>query len=179
MKCKEKKSHENEFKCFTRCESNVSSIFSRCFSELSRSDFHCSNYKCLKKKNVDNKFSYVCNSYIDSYNSIGACLIPITCTGVNQWCKTINVIENNSKGKLKIIWRHWVKITYYVLIKRVYKHLFSTIVSRGGWFGSSIVFQDNAMVMLLYWRKCLLLVGERKFYGHVTAKDSQHVTTKD
>ena len=45
------------------------------------------------------------------------------------------------------------------------------IVSRGGWFGSSIVFQDDAMVMLLYWRKCLLLVGERKFYGHVTAKD--------
>ena len=45
------------------------------------------------------------------------------------------------------------------------------IVSRGGWFGSSIVFQDDAIVMLLYWRKCLLLVGERKFYGHVTAKD--------
>ena len=35
------------------------------------------------------------------------------------------------------------------------------------------------MVMLLYRRKCLLLVGERKFYGHVTAKDSQHVTMKD
>ena len=46
-----------------------------------------------------------------------------------------------------------------------------TILSRGGWFGSSIVFQDDAMVMLLYWRKCLLLVGERKFYGHVTMKD--------
>ena len=39
-----------------------------------------------------------------------------------------------------------------------------TIVSRGGWFGSSVVFQDDAMVMLLYWRKCLLLVGEIKFY---------------
>ena len=53
-----------------------------------------------------------------------------------------------------------------------------TIVSRGGWFGSSIVFQDDAVVMLLYWRKCLSLVGERKFYGHVTAKDSQHVTIR-
>ena len=53
------------------------------------------------------------------------------------------------------------------------------IVSRGGWFGSFIVFQDDAMVMLLYWRKCLLLVAERKFYVHVTAKDSQHVTMKD
>ena len=53
------------------------------------------------------------------------------------------------------------------------------IVSRGEWFGSSIVFQDDAMAMLLYWRKCLLLVGERKFYGHVTTKDSQHVTMKD
>ena len=53
------------------------------------------------------------------------------------------------------------------------------IVSRVGWFESSIVFQDDAVVMLLYWRKCLLLVGERKFYGHVTAKDSQHVTMKD
>ena len=30
--------------------------------------------------------------------------------------ETINVNEN-SKGKLKIIWRHWVKITYSVLIK--------------------------------------------------------------
>ena len=50
------------------------------------------------------------------------------------------------------------------------------IVNRGGWFGSSIVFQDDAMVMLLYWRKCLLLVGERKFYGHVTAKG---LTTRD
>ena len=29
-----------------------------------------------------------------------------------------------------------------------------TIVSRGGWFRSSIIFQDDAMVMLLYWRKC-------------------------
>ena len=38
--------------------------------------------------------------------------------------------------------------------------------------GSSIVFQDDAMVMLLYWKKCLLLVGERKFYGHVTMKVS-------
>ena len=46
-----------------------------------------------------------------------------------------------------------------------------SIVSEGGSFGSSIVFQDDAMVMLLYWRKCLLLVGERKFYGHVMAKD--------
>ena len=35
------------------------------------------------------------------------------------------------------------------------------IVSRGEWFGSSIEFQDDdAMVTLLYWRKCLLLVGE-------------------
>ena len=37
------------------------------------------------------------------------------------------------------------------------------------------------MVMLLYWRKCLLLVGdvgERRFHGHVTAKNSQHVTMK-
>ena len=59
------------------------------------------------------------------------------------------------------------------------KEVTDTIVSRGGWFGSSIVFQDDAMVMLLYWRKCLLLVGERKFYGHLTAKDSQHVTMKD
>ena len=33
------------------------------------------------------------------------------------------------------------------------------------WFGISIVFQDEAMVMLLYWTKCLLLVGERKFYA--------------
>ena len=58
-----------------------------------------------------------------------------------------------------------------------------TLVRRGGWFGSSIVFQDDAMVMLLncivlYWRKCLLLVGERKFYGHMMAKDSQHVMMK-
>ena len=30
---------------------------------------------------------------------------------------------------------------------------------------------DDAMVMLLYWRKCLLLVGERKLHGHVTMKD--------
>ena len=52
-------------------------------------------------------------------------------------------------------------------------------LGRGGWFGSSIVFRDDAMIMLLYWRKCLLLVGEKKFYGHVTAKDSQHVTMKD
>ena len=29
--------------------------------------------------------------------------------------KTINVIEKNSKGKLKRIWRHWVKMTYSVL----------------------------------------------------------------
>ena len=35
------------------------------------------------------------------------------------------------------------------------------------------------MVMLLYWRKYLLLVGERKFYGYVMVKDSQHVTRKD
>ena len=48
-----------------------------------------------------------------------------------------------------------------------------------GWFGSSIVFQHDTMVMLLYWRKCLLLIGERNFYGHMTAKDSQHVTMKD
>ena len=34
------------------------------------------------------------------------------------------------------------------------------IISRGGWFGSSIVFQDDAMV-----------IGERKFYGLVTMKD--------
>ena len=53
------------------------------------------------------------------------------------------------------------------------------IVSRGGWFGSSVVFRDDAMVMLLYWRKCLLLVGEEKFYGHVTAKDTQHATMRD
>ena len=46
-----------------------------------------------------------------------------------------------------------------------------TMVSRRGWFGSFIVFQDDAVVMLLYWRKCLLLVGERKFYGHVKMKD--------
>ena len=45
--------------------------------------------------------------------------------------------------------------------------LVHAIVSRGGWFGSSVVFQDDTMVMLLYWRKCLLLVGETKFYGHV------------
>ena len=33
--------------------------------------------------------------------------------------ETINEIENNSKGKLKIrIWRHCVKITYSVLIKK-------------------------------------------------------------
>ena len=32
--------------------------------------------------------------------------------------ETINEIENNSKGKLKIIWRHLVKITYSVRIKR-------------------------------------------------------------
>ena len=37
--------------------------------------------------------------------------------------KTINVIElKNSKGKLKRIWRHWVKITYSVLIKKVYMY---------------------------------------------------------
>ena len=35
------------------------------------------------------------------------------------------------------------------------------------------------MAMFLYWRKCLLLVGERKLYGHVKAKNSQHVTVKD
>ena len=45
-----------------------------------------------------------------------------------------------------------------------------TIVSKGGMVW---------MVMSMYWRKCLLLVGERKFYGHVTAKDSKHVTMKD
>ena len=35
-----------------------------------------------------------------------------------------------------------------------------SIVNEGGWFGTSIVFQDDAMVMLLYWRKWLLLVGK-------------------
>ena len=68
---------------------------------------------------------------------------------------------------------HWYAVAYACL------SFIKTIVSRGGWFGSSIVFQDDAMVMLLYWRKCLLLVGERKFNGHVTAKDSQHVTMND
>ena len=53
-----------------------------------------------------------------------------------------------------------------------------TTVSGGGWFGSSIVFQFDAMVMLLYWRKCLLLVGERKPYENLTAKDSRHVKLK-
>ena len=33
--------------------------------------------------------------------------------------------------------------------------------------------------MLLNWRKCLLLDGERKFYGQVTKKASQHVMMKD
>ena len=32
--------------------------------------------------------------------------------------KTINVFENNSKGKLKRIWHHWVKITHSVVIER-------------------------------------------------------------
>ena len=51
------------------------------------------------------------------------------------------------------------------------------IVSRGGWFGSSIVFQGDTIVMLL---KCFLLVGERKFYPHVTPKvHNTRVTMKD
>ena len=32
----------------------------------------------------------------------------------------------------------------------------------------------NSHVIVLYWIKCLLLVGERKFYGHMTAKDSHN-----
>ena len=32
----------------------------------------------------------------------------------------LNVIQMNSKDKLKRIWRHWVEITCSVLIKRVY-----------------------------------------------------------
>ena len=71
-----------------------------------------------------------------------------------------------------IVGQHWTR-------SGILSNASETMVSRGRWFGSSIVFRDDAMVMLLYWRKCLLLVGERKFYGHMTAKDSQHVTTKD
>ena len=48
---------------------------------------------------------------------------------------------------------------------KLYFYFVHFIVNGGGWFGSSIFFEDDAMVMLLYWRKCLLLVGERKFYG--------------
>ena len=42
---------------------------------------------------------------------------------------------------------------------------------------SFIVFQDDAMVMLLYWRKCFVLVAERKFYEHV--HDGEGVTTRE
>ena len=52
------------------------------------------------------------------------------------------------------------KLNFGLIINLVYVIIVSI---EGGWFGSSIVFQDNAMVMLLYWKKCLLLVGERKF----------------
>ena len=37
--------------------------------------------------------------------------------------KTINEVEKNSKTNWKKIWRHWLTITYFVLIKRVYKVL--------------------------------------------------------
>ena len=45
--------------------------------------------------------------------------------------ETINEIENNSKVKLKRIWRHWVKITYSLLIKRVY-----ILIRYGSWIAS-------------------------------------------
>ena len=65
----------------------------------------------------------------------------------------------------------------FIRVNRIFSSAFQISItqvivsSRGGWFGSSIVFQDDAVVMLLYWRERLLLVGERKFYGHVTMKD--------
>ena len=43
--------------------------------------------------------------------------------------ETINVIEKSSKGILKRIWRHWVKITYSVLIKRVRLYITSPAYS--------------------------------------------------
>ena len=48
--------------------------------------------------------------------------------------------------------------------------LLDSIVRRGWWFGSSIVFQDDTMVMSLYWRKCLLLLllWTRDDEGHRT-----------
>ena len=53
-------------------------------------------------------------------------------------------------------------------------------VSRRGGYGSSIVFQDDARsCYCIVLEKVFVIVGETKIYGHVTAKDSQHVTMND
>ena len=49
-----------------------------------------------------------------------------------------------------------------------------SIASRVGWFGSSIVFQDDAMVMILYWRKCYWLEKEILW-----TRDGEGLTTRD
>ena len=73
--------------------------------------------------------------------------------------------KNNEVGLFLINWL--IRLLYKIQRLPFFWKLFARnmicliIVSRGGWFGGSIVFQDDAMAMLLYWRKCLLLIMEK------------------
>ena len=49
--------------------------------------------------------------------------------------------------------------------------------NEGGWFGSSIVFQHDTMVMLLYWKKCYSVIGWRKEI--LWTRDCEGLTTRD
>ena len=51
------------------------------------------------------------------------------------------------------------------------------MVSRGGWFGSSILSQDDAMVMLLYILEKVFVIGWRKEI--LWTRDSEGLTTCD
>ena len=50
------------------------------------------------------------------------------------------------------------------------------IASKGDGLEAPLSFKMMQWSCYCIWRKCLLLLGEGKFYGHVTAKDSEYVT---
>ena len=59
-----------------------------------------------------------------------------------RFIKTIDKIEKNWKGKLKRIWRHWLKIEYSVLIKRIYNILSKKLSM------DSVMFQVMLVILL-------------------------------
>ena len=75
------------------------------------------------------------------------------------------------EGDLKV---HKCFVLGLLIFKQHKKEITTQLVE--GWFGSSIVFQDDAMVMLLY------CIGESVYWlekGNSMARDGERLTTRD